>query len=397
MASSPAGLPRLRLKKGRLQRLFGGHPWVFSNELQEVPPLEPGTMVAVDGPGGEPFGTGTFNPRTLIAVRLLARAPEALPEDWLERRLKAALSRREGLYPGEACLRLVFGEADGLPGLVADRYGDALVLQCLTAGMERLRERAAAFLKARLSPRVVVFRGDSPSRELEGLPRTSFLEPEGAAPLAEVRYLGLLLEVDLLGGQKTGLFLDQRENVRRFLDLLSPGARVLDVFAYRGVWGLSALRAGAASAEFVEASDPACRAIEEGLRRNGLPPQPIHGGDAFDVLPFLRRSGKAYDAVVLDPPAFAKSKKHLPEAEKAYRRLNELGFSLLRPGGLLVTCSCSYHLSREAFREIVAGAAARSRRRAHLLEARGQAPDHPVLLGFPEGDYLKALFVRADG
>lgn len=395
MGDLEAKLPRLRLRKGRLQRLFGGHPWVFSNELQEVPPLEPGTVVAVDGPGGEPFGTGLFNPRTLIAVRLLARAPEILPEDWLERRLSAALERRAGLYPGEECLRLVFGEADGLPGLVADRYGDALVLQCLTAGMERLRERAAAFLRARLSPRVVAFRGDAPSRELEGLPRESSLEPGGATPFAEVRYQDLLLEVDLLGGQKTGLFLDQRENVRRFRALLSPGASVLDVFAYRGVWGLSALKAGAASAEFVEASPPACRAIEEGLRRNGLPPQEVHRGDAFDLLPALRRAGKSFDAVVLDPPAFAKSKKHLPEAEKAYRRLNELGFSLLRPGGLLVTCSCSYHLGREAFREIVSEAAARSRRRAQLLEARGQAPDHPVLLGFPEGDYLKALFVRA--
>lgn len=389
-------LPRLRLKKGRLQRLFGGHPWVFSNELQEVPPLEPGTLAAVDGPGGEPFGTGFFNPRTLIAVRLLVRAPEELPEDWLERRLEAALERRSRLYPGEGCARLVFGEADGLPGLVVDRYGDAAVVQCLGAGMERLRGRVAAFLRERLSPRVLVFRGDSPSRELEGLPRASSQEPEGAAPLAEVRYLGLQLEVDLLGGQKTGLFLDQRENVRRFLALLPAGARVLDVFAYRGVWGLSALRAGASSAAFVEASEPACRAIEEGLRRNGLPPQEIHRGDAFDVLPSLRRRGEAFDAVVLDPPAFAKSRKHLEEAEKAYRRLNELGFSLLRPGGLLVTCSCSYHVGREAFREIVAAAAARSRRRALLVETGGQAPDHPVLLGFPEGDYLKALFVRAE-
>lgn len=394
MGEPPAGLPRLRLKKSRLQRLYGGHPWVFSNELQEVPPLTPGTMVAVDGPGGEPFGRGMFNPRTLIAVRLLSRDPEELPEDWLERRIQAALEHRTALYPGEECLRLVFGEADGLPGLVVDRYGDALVVQCLTAGMETFRDRVAAFLRERLSPRVVVFRGDSPSRELEGLPRTSFRVPEAADPLAEVHYLGLHLEVDLLGGQKTGLFLDQRENVRRFLALLSPGARVLDVFAYRGVWGLSALRAGASLATFVEASRPACRAIEEGLSRNGLPPQEIHEGDAFDVLPRLRREGKAFDAVVLDPPAFAKSRKHLPEAEKAYRRLNELGFSLLRPGGLLVTCSCSHHVGREAFREIVAGAAARSRRRAQLLLAGGQAPDHPVLLAFPEGDYLKALFVR---
>ncbi|MEW5764886.1 MAG: class I SAM-dependent rRNA methyltransferase [Acidobacteriota bacterium] len=394
MSPSPDKPPRLRLQKGRLKRVLSGHPWVFSNELQEVPPLEPGSLVHVDGPGGEPLGVGAYNPRTLIAVRWLARGADALPGDWLEARLAAAAARRDAVYPGEACARLVFGEADELPGLIVDRYGDTLAVQVLTAGMEALSDRLGAALRSLLNPRRIVWKNDAPSRELEGLRREVRWEPEGEAPEVSAEYLGLRFELDLGASQKTGLFLDQRENVRAFLKRLPPGADVLDVFCYRGAWGMAALRDGAASAAFVEASLSACQAVEKDLSRNGLPECEVHNGDAFDVLPALRRAGRSFDAVVCDPPAFAKSKKHLTEAEKAYRRLNELAFSLVRPGGLLVTCSCSYHVDRETFRTLVAEAAARSRRRAHLIEARGQAPDHPVLLGFPEGDYLKALFVR---
>jgi 23S rRNA (cytosine1962-C5)-methyltransferase len=392
--TSLGSLPRLRLQKGRLKRVLSGHPWVFSNELQEVPPLDPGALVHVDGPGGEPLGVGLYNPRTLIAVRWLERDPEALPENWLEARLSASAARRQALASGETCARLVFGEADGLPGLVVDRYGDAVVAQALTAGMAALTDRVSAALRSLLKPRVLVWKNDAPSRELEGLPREVSVRPEGESPRVLATYLGLRFDLDLAASQKTGLFLDQRENVRAFTGHLRGGAEVLDVFCYRGVWGMAALRAGAAAASFVESSLSACEALEEGLRANGLPECEIHNGDAFDVLPALRREGRSFDAVVCDPPAFAKSKKHLIEAEKAYRRLNELAFSLVRPGGLLVTCSCSYHMDRESFRSIVAEAAARSRRRALLVEARGQAPDHPVLLGFPEGDYLKALFVR---
>lgn len=392
--SPPDQLPRLRLKKERLRRVLSGHPWVFSNELQSVPELPPGTIVAVEAPGGEPLGIGYYNPRTLIAVRWLRRGAGELPEDWVERRVDGAVARREALYPGESCVRLIYGEADGLPGFVADRYGDALVLQVSTAGAEALRARVEAALQERLGPRVQVRKDDSPLRELEGLPKRVECVPSGADPVQRVTHQGLELEVPLSEGQKTGLFLDQRENVKAFLARLAPGARILDAFCYLGVWGLAALKAGAAEAEFVDDSRAACERVESSLALNGLPDCEIHHGDAFDVLPALRRAGKSYEAVVCDPPAFAKSKKHLPEAEKAYRRLNELAVSLVKPGGLLVTCSCSYHLQREAFREIVAAAVARSRRDGVLLEARGQAPDHPVMLSFPEGEYLKALFVR---
>ena len=207
------------------------------------------------------------------------------------------------------------------------------------------------------------------------------------------QYLGLELEVPLTRGQKTGLFLDQRDNVRAFLRHLKPGARVLDVFSYIGVWGMTALKAGAASAQFVDSSSSACEAVEEGLDRNGLPDCDIHRGDAPHVLQELRAQGLRFDAVVVDPPAFARSRKHLPEALKAYRRLNELAIPLVVEGGLLVSCSCSHHVSREDFRQALAQAASKTRRRARLLEFRGQSLDHPVLLNFPEGEYLKCAIL----
>lgn len=391
---SPEKLPRLRLKKGRMERVRSGHPWVFSNELQEVPPLEPGGIAAVEDAGGETVGVGTYNPHTLIAVRWLQRGPGPLAEDWLEARLRAAVLRRQGLYGGEDCVRLVFSEADGLPGLVVDRYGGALVTQTLTAGMEQLRPRIESALRELLAPRLLVRRDDGAFREMEGLARLTSCAPADAPPRASVSYLGLSLAVPLLEGQKTGLFLDQRENVRAFLRHLPQGASVLDVFCYLGVWGMSALKAGAASCDFVDASLPACSLVESALKANGLPDCPIHNGDAFDVLASLRREGRLFGAVVVDPPAFAKSRKHLPEALKAYQRLNELAISLVKPGGLLVSCSCSHHVGREEYLGVLRAAAARSHREATVLEVRGQAPDHPVLLSFPEGDYLKAVFAR---
>jgi 23S rRNA (cytosine1962-C5)-methyltransferase len=387
-------IPRLRLQKGREKRVRSGHPWVFSNELQEVTPLPPGTLVAVDGPGGEPIGLGLYNPHTLIAVRWLLRGGTELPERWLEERIERAVAARRALYPGEDCARLIFGEADGLPGIVADQYGKALVLQTNTAGMEVLRPRVESCLRFLLQPEVLVRRDDSPMRALEGLPRSVQEVPEGAAAEAPVRYLGLELSVPLLEGQKTGLFLDQRENVKRLLALLPAGASVLDLFCYQGVWGMAALKAGAASCDFVDASLSACERVDVSLKANGLPDSAVHNGDAFDVLPVLKREGRRFDAVVCDPPAFTKSKKHLNEALKAYQRLNEMAMGLVKPGGFLATSSCSHHVSREEFRELLAVAASKCHRQAQVLEFAGAAPDHPVLLSFPEGDYLKAAFLR---
>lgn len=388
-----AKLPHLRLKKGRDKRVRKGHPWVFSNELQDIPDLDPGGLAVLDDASGTLLGVGYFNPRTLIAFRWLQRGTDSLPDRWLEDRIAAACDSRRRLYPREDCWRAVFGEADGLPGLVVDRYGGALVVQSMTAGMEVFLPRVEEALVDLFDPDLLVFRNDGPMRELEGLPRAVDVR-RGAAGDVRAGYLGLALDVSLHEGQKTGLFLDQRENVKAFTGYLGPGASVLDVFCYLGAWGMSALKAGAASADFVDASLPACRRVESALRANGLPDCAIHNGDAFDVLHALRREGRTFDAVVVDPPAFAKARKHLPEAVRAYARLNEAAMALVAPGGLLVSCSCSHHLSRETLREILGDAAGRAGREGVLLEARGQAPDHPVLLGFPEGDYLKAFFLR---
>lgn len=395
MALVTGNLPRLRLRKGRMSRVAANHPWVFSNELQEVLPLEPGTIAHLDGPGGEPLGIGYFNPRTLIAFRWLCRGGD-LESDWIERRIERAVEKRAALYPNEECVRLVFGESDSLPGLVVDKYGDCLALQVSTAGMERLRERVEAALFNLLKPRQIVRKDDSASRELEGLQRGVTAVIAAESSVAEVSYLGLKLRVDLAEGQKTGLFLDQRENVRELLRLMPRGATFLDVFCYQGVWGLAALKAGASRASFVDASPSACIAVQSTLAANGLPDCDIHQGDAFDVLPLLQSSKERFGVVVTDPPAFAKSRKHLPEALKAYSRLNEMAMRLVEPGGLLVACSCSHHVGMETFLEALGESAQRARRTATLLELRGQAPDHPVLLNFPEGAYLKCAILAVE-
>jgi len=388
--------PVLTLRKGRLRRIVSGHPWVFSNELEEVPDLQPGCLVEIAFPDGKKAGIAIVNPSTLIACRWLKRGEGPLPDRWLEDRLDRAASRRESSFPGEDCLRLVHGEADALPGLVVDRYGGALSIQILTAGMERLRGRIGQALRDRMAPDAMAFQDDSPFRAMEGLPTTPPPEAERAPDTTRVSYQGLTLDVPLRKGQKTGLYLDQRENVHTFLDLLPPGTRVLDVFAYMGIWGMAALKAGAADAEFVEASAPACERIDRGLRDNRLGDREIHNGDAFRVLRALRAAGKRFGAVVVDPPAFAKSRKHVKEALKAYRHINELALALVEPGGILVSCSCSHHIAREDLRLVLSEAAAKSRRAAELVEVRGQASDHPVLLHFPEGEYLKAFFLRLD-
>ncbi len=395
MASSLESLPRLRLQKGRMKRAAHGHPWVFSNELVEVPPLEPGTIVQMDGPAGEPLGTGYYNPRTLISFRWLVRGAP-LEEEWLEKRIEAAVAKRASIYPGEDCVRLVFGEADDLPGLVVDKYGDCLAVQVNTAGMERLRQRAEAALTSLIKPRQLVRKDDGPQREMEGLRRGVEAAVASQESSAQVSYLGLKINVDLSGGQKTGLFLDQRENVRALIGRMTRGTSILDVFCYRGAWGMAALKAGASRAEFVDASLEACEAVEAALAGNGLPEFDIHQGDSFDILPRLHGAKKRFGAVVTDPPAFAKSKKHLPEALKAYSRLNEMAMRLVEPGGLLAACSCSHHVGIEEFLQALRESAAKAKRKATLIELRGQAPDHPVLLNFPEGAYLKCVLLAIE-
>lgn len=389
-------MTRLTLRRGHDRRVRGGHPWVFSNEIDSLDgSAEPGAAVEVVSADGRRLGTGYYNPHSLIAARILTPLAENIdsPEFFLTR-LKKALEYREQLYGGLDTLRLVHGEGDGLPGLVVDRYGDVLSVQLLTMGIERRREALLQALHELLAPRAIVARNDSAARELEGLPRRIELlhgEIAGAVPAC---INGLRFAVDVTAGQKTGLFLDQRENCRR-LEGLVQGREVLDLFCYAGAWSLHAANYGAASVTGVDVSAAAVERARENSLLNGL-----DGRCRFvaaDVFDFLREQrDRRYGAVILDPPAFIKSRRHLDEGKKGYLTVNRRALEMVAPGGILVTCSCSHHLDRPTFLALVAQAAQQARRRVRLVEMRGQAADHPVLPACPETDYLKCFVLFVD-
>ena len=394
--SAPA-LPVLRLKRNEDKRLRAGHLWIFSNEIDnEAQPLTgfaPGAVVRVHNSRDQFVGYACVNPHALICARLLSR-DEALPigPELFRRRLKSALALRRRLYRHD-CYRLVFGESDGLPGLVLDRYGDVLVGQIATLGMELLRPVLEQVIAEVIAPRVLVWKNDSSARDLEKLPRQVDVAL-GEVP-AQVRVVedALTLTAPLAEGQKTGWFYDQAANRERLGRYQQPGARVLDVCSYVGAWALTALRQGAASAACVDASQAALDGALANAAANGLS-LGVHRGDAFDVLAQLHEQGERYDVVIVDPPAFIKRRKDLPQGEAAYRRLNQLAMRVLTDDALLVSCSCSFHLPQEALPALIQTAAGNLGRTAQILEFGGQAPDHPVHPAIPETRYMKTVFCR---
>ena len=386
-------MTRLTLRRGHDHRLRGGHPWVFSNEIAALDgPAAPGAAVEIVAADGQRLGTGYYNPHSLIAARLLTRRNESIDtSEFFITSLQKALEYRRRLGGDLEALRLVHGESDALPGLVVDRYGDVLSVQLLTKGMDVRRELLVAALRELFAPRAIVARNDSATRELEGLPRgMELLHGEAPEPVV-VAINGLHFAVDILGGQKTGLFLDQRENCRRLQGLVQ-GVEVLDLFCYAGAWSQHAASYGAARVTGVDASAAAVRQAEANARLNGLADR-CHFV-AADVFDFLREQrGRRYGTVILDPPAFIKSRKHLAEGLKGYLTVNRRALEMVAPGGVLVTCSCSHHLDRPTFLAILAQAAQQARRNVRLVEMRGQASDHPVLPACPETDYLKCAFL----
>lgn len=388
--------PIITLKRGHDRRLLRGHPWIFSNEIHmPEEELEPGTLVRVRD-GKERFqGVGYFNPHSLIALRMLRRDPGPVDEDFLRVRVDGAVRLRERLYPGAEAVRLIYSESDGLPGLVADRYGDHLVIQVTTAGMERLAPALRGILHERLGPRCVVARNDTRFRSMEGLEEGVEVLAGTPDPELSVDYLGLRLAVDVLGGQKTGLFLDQRDNQSLFLPSVASG-RVLDAFCYQGTWGLLALKAGAEEVVGVDTSEDALKLAERHAQANGLSERAEWvKEDVIEALKGFRERGKTFDTVILDPPAFVKSKKHLKAGLRGYLDLNRRGLELLAPGGTLITCSCSHHVQPEAFRDTVSHAASLVRRHVRVLGSGTQSRDHPPLLTAPETGYLKCLVLHA--
>lgn len=384
----------LKLKKKESRRVLRGHPWVFSNELQEVPAdLSAGAVVDLLDDSGGFVGRGYFNPRTLIAVRILTRRQEAIDGAFFRGRIDRARAMRERLGFGEA-YRAVFSEGDGLPGLIVDRYRDTLVVQSLTAGIDRAADGILAALREVYAPEAIVVRNDAPSRELEGLPleKKVVLGEVGGPVLFEES--GIRYAADVLEGQKTGFFFDQREN-RLALRGLVEGRRTLDCFCYVGAWALSAAKFGAAEVIGIDASEKAVALAEENAERNGLAARFI-AADVFDRLREYGKQKERFGCIVLDPPAFVKSRAKVREALKGYKEINLRAMRLLERGGVLVSCSCSHHVDEPLFREMLIDAAHAAGRTARLLEMRSQARDHPALLAARETQYLKCAVLTID-
>lgn len=388
--SAPDGTAAVRARGAR--RIRAGHPWVFADDVSAAEGPH-GGAVRIAGPRGEFLGWGHLSHRSKIALRIVRR-DDAPPDAafWRERAF-AALDRRAGYARPDEAERLVFSESDGIPGIIADRYADHLVVQALTAGAERVLPSVIDPLAERLAVRSVLLRHDATSRAIEGLPR-EIRQFRGTTPeRIEVREGEIVYVADPWHGQKTGAFLDQRENRLRCASI-AKGA-VLDVFGYHGSFALHAARR-AERVVVVDSSAEALARAGESAGRNGLDGIELHEANAFDDLRARVDRGERWDVVVLDPPAFAKRGADAPRAARGYKEVNLRAMKLLAPGGTLVTSSCSYHMGEEAFLALLADAAADAGRVFRLLERRGQAPDHPERLGFPESRYLKCFVLALE-
>lgn len=397
--SAAADVPvrTLRLKRGEERRLISGHLWVFSNEIDsEATPLTafvPGERVEVRSHRNVFLGHAYVNPHALICARILDRdAAHPVDRALLVRRLKSALALREHLYD-TPYYRLVFGESDRLPGLVLDRYGELIVGQIATAGMQALQADIEAAVREVLGPRALFWKNDSGSRGLEHLQPETTVAFGDVPDEIEVVESGLRFRAPLAAGQKTGWFYDQTANRGRLLRYLPPGARVLDVCSYVGAWAVTALRNGAVHARCIDSSAAAVALAESNATDNGVQLEAVRA-DAFEALQGLREQGERFDVVILDPPAFIKRKKDIPQGHAAYRKLNQLALGVLAPEGLLVSCSCSYHLPAEDLVLAIQQAGRHAGCFVQVLESAGQSPDHPVHPAIPETRYLKAFFCR---
>ncbi len=395
-AEAENGYRSVRLKSGHDRRVRRGHPWIFSNELEDGPAgYAVGELVQVHSGKGQFLGIGYINPHSLIAVRLLRRDPGPIDTAFLDARLERAIVLRDRLYPAADAVRLVNSEGDGLPGLILDRYGPALVLQVTTAGMQALLPLLIPRLESRLEPACIVARNDLPVRRLEGLTEEIAVLAGEPDPDLEVTYEGLRLAVDLTGGQKTGLYLDQRDNQRHFLT--PPLGDVLDCYCYQGTWALLALRAGADRAVGLDTSAEGIAAAARHADRNGLADRvDFERRDTIEALKAFRSAGRSFDTVILDPPAFVKNRKHLRAGLRGYLDLNRKGFDILRSGGTLITCSCSHHVSPETFTDTVSHAASLAGRHVRITGRGAQSADHAPLLTAPETAYLKCLALQVE-
>ncbi len=387
-------MKKVVLKRGEERRIRAGHCWVFSNEIDNLSEgFLPGETVDISTSGGRFVGRGYINPHSLIAARIMTRAQEDLDFAFFKKRIEGALAYRRTLYPEDRTYRVVYGESDGLPGLIVDKYGDYLALQTPTQGMNRHLDLVVEVLAELLSPKGIVLRNDSSAAELEGVPPERRVVQGEIPELVRIDQDGTLFDIDLLAGQKTGFYLDQRDNRRRLKELVEE-LEVLDCFCYTGAWSLYAARYGARRVIGIDSSAPAVSRAQANARLNdGI----VCEFEKADVLPRLKQlasSRMQFDCVILDPPAFAKSKKHLRQALAGYMTVNRHAMKVVRRGGYLITSCCSHHVDRDSFLRLLRKGAAQAGRMAYVLEYGGQSPDHPALLAMPETDYLKCFILR---
>jgi 23S rRNA (cytosine1962-C5)-methyltransferase len=399
VGDDPAARPIVTLLAGGHRRAEGGHPWIYSNEVEmdaAARAIAPGSLVTVKRADSRPLGVAMFNPHTLLAGRLLDRdAARPIGRRFLMRRLERALKLRERLYRAPY-YRLVHAEADGLPGLVVDRFGPVLVVQENAAGIELLEPVIVEALSALLLPAAIVLRNDSPARGLEGLPQVVRVAAGTVDGPVTVEEDDAVFLADVLAGQKTGWFFDQRDN-RAFVAGLAAGARVLDLYCYSGGFAVAAARAGAASVTGIDRSEAALALAGEAAARNDVAALcDFRRAEVFAEAAALASSGERFDIVIADPPAFARSRRDVPAALRGYRKLARLAMQLTAPGGFVFLASCSHNVAAADFAEAARRGLADAGRTGRILREAGAGPDHPIHPALPESAYLKSLVLSLD-
>ncbi len=387
----------LRLKKGCDDAVRKGMPWIYASDIiqsSELLHVPPGSLVSIENHKGQPIGVGYFNARSQIACRMLTVAREPIDVAFFKARLGKALALREKLI-GVPYYRLAHSESDDVPGLLVDRFGDVLVAQAGTAGMEQLQPLWLEALEQVLKPRAVILRNDVAARKLEGLTEeVKVIAPAGRDYVVEVHENNGIYYADLLRGQKTGWFYDQRDN-RRMIAGLAKDKTLLDVYAHSGGFGVLAAKSGATSVMLVDSSKLALELADKAAKRNGVSCDTIQG-DAFDTMEQLHKEGKTFDIVLADPPAFVKSRKDIASGLKGYAKVAKLAARLVAPGGRLFIASCSHHAGRSAFNKVVLDGIAKAGRGADIIKQTGAAPDHPRHKQLPQNEYLKGLLLKLE-
>ena len=388
MNQEAEGLLQVKLKPGQDKRVLGGHLWVFSNEIAAAPQAKAGDVVSVVASNGRPIGTALYHPNSLIACRMLAFETVEVDQAFFHKRLAAAIAYRERVRPGETSYRLCFGESDGLPGLVIDRYGGVLVLQVLSAGMEARLPEISGALEELLKPQGIYLKNDHRARALEGLPAECRTLSGSVPERVQISEGGLRFWTPLAEGQKTGFYFDQAEN-RSFLRPYFKDRVVVDLYCYTGAFAVNAAKFGAKAVLAVDSSGPAIALAKENAQLNGVEVS-FEEDDAEEALRSFAEGTQPFkpDMILLDPPSLVPAKKHLPRALKQYVKLNAWALRALPRGGLLVSSTCSQHVTREIFVQMLKIAQGQAQKPTRLLSLRGQGADHPILLAMPETEYL---------